>query len=544
MSWSRSACSGHRDLLTLDSSRNRRAFGLVTTGIALLAIVHAWTWRACGPLDDDAILYRYGANFARGFGLVFNPGERVEGFTAPPLVFFHALVEWMGVDHIAASRILGTTAFVAVVIALAAAWRTLIPKSTVAWPALVIAAAPALAFHANAGLGTTLAAACIAAWILGEVRIACHVAHVSARPHRDRRRTGTDAAQGLRPHWIDAAQDRCRTGAMPHWSDASLGFAGLLRPELQLLALAASVRLAIRREWLRVGVTLAAPLAWLAFRLAYFGAWLPNTYHAKKLPILEDIARGAEYAGQSGSDLLFVPFAPLLLALAWFRRTPAPPLARELAIAVGLVMASVIFVGGDHMPFGRLLVAGFPILVFALVLQLCRLSGDSVLVTSMVSLLFALVLQLGQFDRTEREGSFDQLERRWRAVGAVLREHARPGTVVATQAIGFVGFESRLPIVDMLGLVDPVIAHTEPHLEAEMKGHTKYDAEYVLSRRPDLILLGDGVLDQKGKVPVFTSQRDLAAHPGFAAEYEQSVIDVPGTYPLVYWKRRGVPGLR
>lgn len=488
-------------------ARNRRLAALATIGACVLAAVHAWTWRACGPLDDDAILYRYGANLAHGLGLVFNPGERVEGFTAPPLVLFHALVELAGLDHVGASRALGIAGFVATVFLLAAAWRCVLPKSILPWPAVIVAAAPVFAFHAIAGLGTTLAAACIAAWMLGEVRRVC--------------------------------EERA-----PRGSDAALGFACLVRPELQLLALVAVARLAYRREWPRVVATLAPPLAWLAFRLAYFGTWLPNTYHVKKLPFLEDLARGGEYVRHAGLEALFWPFGIVMIVTAWFRRTPAPPLARELTLALGLVMAGVIFVGGDHMPMARLLVPGMPLTVFAFMLQACRRWEKLVSLTGATSLIVIALMQFSQRDRAEREASFDQLERRWQAIGVALRERAEPGTLVATEAIGFVGYESRLPLVDMLGLVDPVIAREAPHAEAGMKGHTKYDAGYVLSRRPDLILLGDGLLDGSGKVPVFVSQRDLAAHPRFAAEYAQASVEIPGSYPLVYWKRRDGRGLR
>jgi hypothetical protein len=40
--------------------------------------------------DDAMISLRYAANLAQGQGLVWNPGERVEGFTNPLMVFLMA----------------------------------------------------------------------------------------------------------------------------------------------------------------------------------------------------------------------------------------------------------------------------------------------------------------------------------------------------------------------------------------------------------------------------------------------------------------------
>ena len=52
--------------------------------LLLLAGVAAFlgeTWRELPQIDDAYISYRYARNLVEGHGLVFNPGERVEGFT-------------------------------------------------------------------------------------------------------------------------------------------------------------------------------------------------------------------------------------------------------------------------------------------------------------------------------------------------------------------------------------------------------------------------------------------------------------------------------
>lgn len=84
---------------------------------------------------------------------------------------------------------------------------------------------------------------------------------------------------------------------------------------------------------------------------------------------------------------------------------------------------------------------------------------------------------------------------------------------------------------------------TAPHLGAERKGLTTFDGDLVLARRPDVILLRNGLLDDAGRVPMLASPRRMAAHPRFLAEFEQAVVPIPGSYPLVDWKRRGARGL-
>src|SRR5689334_9481238 len=75
-----------------------------------------WTWRANRMrLDDAFISYRYAENLVRGRGLVFNPGERVEGYTNFLWVLFSAAAMRIGADSFAATRSLGVASYLAVV---------------------------------------------------------------------------------------------------------------------------------------------------------------------------------------------------------------------------------------------------------------------------------------------------------------------------------------------------------------------------------------------------------------------------------------------
>ncbi len=55
------------------------AFALALPGQALLVALSAMAW---GYVKDDAwISFRYAYNLVHGEGMVFNPGERIEGYT-------------------------------------------------------------------------------------------------------------------------------------------------------------------------------------------------------------------------------------------------------------------------------------------------------------------------------------------------------------------------------------------------------------------------------------------------------------------------------
>ena len=57
--------------------------------------------------DDAFILFRYAANLVSGNGLVFNPGEWVEGFTCPLWVLVLSGVQALGINVPRVAGILG-----------------------------------------------------------------------------------------------------------------------------------------------------------------------------------------------------------------------------------------------------------------------------------------------------------------------------------------------------------------------------------------------------------------------------------------------------
>lgn len=88
--------------------RSRRA-AVATAGalglLALFAASRAWALRwVC---DDSFISFRYARNLAEGHGLVFNAGERVEGYTNLAWTLMLAAGARAGLDPIALSGILG-----------------------------------------------------------------------------------------------------------------------------------------------------------------------------------------------------------------------------------------------------------------------------------------------------------------------------------------------------------------------------------------------------------------------------------------------------
>ncbi len=456
--------------------------------LVTLAALGLWlVLRDTGPCDDEYIVWRYARNLVERQGLVFNAGERVEGFTCPLWVLLLA----GGILLKIAPLAVGVGAGLASTIG--AAWLALLARGRERresdfWCALAIALGVPLAYHAAQGLGTALAAALVAGW------------YVLLRRERG-------ALAGL-----------------------VLGAATLLRPELLLLlpfhAFAAR----------RAGALLAAcalPLAWFAFRRAYFGEWLPMTFYTKKLPLAADLGYGMTYLGRATLDT-GIGVILVLLALA----PPAGRVARSALAGAMTVCAGVVWVGGDYMFLARFLVPLLPLVLMLAADVLSRFEAQS-RVRVRLAWIAIVLLQVWPIVRLrELQESQRFYEQRWIAIGKELALRM-PACKLATSPIGAIGWYSHLPIVDMLGITNSALRDKQPDLAITLKGHQRHDEDWLLAQKPDAIVLGNGISSRgEGKLDVNAWEKPLFLDPRFQAGYEARLLPIPGQPSLVYFRRR------
>ena len=89
-----------------------RALRLIWMLVGLGAAVHL-LYYGLRTVDDMFIFLRYAENFARGEGLVFNPGERVEGFSSPLWVLLLTPGALLGINLVTWSKLLSLSCFLA-----------------------------------------------------------------------------------------------------------------------------------------------------------------------------------------------------------------------------------------------------------------------------------------------------------------------------------------------------------------------------------------------------------------------------------------------
>jgi arabinofuranosyltransferase len=494
------------------SARSRQQ-GLVAATLLLVALTHTWQFRH--HLTDDAFIsFRYLENLLAGNGLVYNPGERVWGYTN--FLWMAALAPLIvaGADPVACARALGLASSFLVFVLVLLGPRTG-PSETRGWN------------PAGAALLATSGPYLLQAWSGLETSLFSLLLLITLRLH------------GLA---------RERRGWMGIWAGLAAALATLTRPEgiflfgLLLVDAILERRSSAARLPQRLGGLLLgfAPLVLVyeAAMASYYGAFYPNSIDAKVALSREQILRGAHYA------VVFVRHYPVCFlipfAAAWRWRAAGPD-ERMLLRATLLFVLFPVAVGGDWMLGYRLF---HPLIVLCASLVPFVLAGISERLASPRLRSAALAALIAFFCLLSFAGSFRDphvaVARRPTLVltavriGEWMRDNLPKGAVLATNTAGSIPYSSRLPVIDMMGLNDETIAGRR-ELPEDWKGIEKGDGRYVLSRRPDYIQLGSFL---GSPAPLFLSDIELFASEEFHRRYELVSFEIDPETTLRIWRRR------
>ncbi len=461
-----------------------------------------------GLMDDAYIFCRYAENLISGLGAVFNPDERVEGYTSPLHMLLIAAGAATGVPAWQMARALPLFAAVAT-IWLVGFVKTRSDDSPLVGPiaAVLTAASMPFALWATTGMDTSLFALAVTAAVLALERSA--------------------------PGQVSA----------PVWLLAGATF--LVRPE-GAVVLAAAAALAWRpRQGLSVAAGLVPIAALTLFRLAYYGVPLPNTFYAKvDGGGLALFGRGLLYVLDALIRLL--PLAAVAAVAAWRYRQRS----FAMVIALGL-MGAAVFEGGDHFSMHRFFVPVIPLLALVAAREITSRTATA---GQALAVGLGLALVLGpwtMFAPSLPDGSGQSMRRRFRGeisqsmlfdeVGQQLAAALGPDHDAAMLTVGAIPYRTRWKVIDLLGLTDGNIARTTKALGHGTAGHEKFDSAYVLGRRPELILLypwfwSSPVADDKVRTIPFLheAQKDLLRSPRFEREYRLQWVKLPGGFVALY----------
>jgi hypothetical protein len=476
-----------------------RQLGLVAA-LALLVV-------ACLPLfgdivDDAYINFRYSRNLIGGHGLVYNLGERVEGYTNFAWIVVLAPLARFGLIELGAA-VLGVVATAATMLVVYRA-EDRGPLAGLMAPLLIATSTPVVVYS-TAGLETTAFMALLTAgWV----------------------------AVGR-----EAAEER--------WGVSSilLLLAALTRPEGCLVfAVAALYRLAAAgpsalrdaRAWRWLAGFAVPGLAYLAFRWIYFGRLVPNTLDAKTGDLWLQLAGGIDYLGE-----FVLEAAPLVAAAAVLGPFAArgDRFTRWTLALIGLWIVYVVAIGGDWMRVARHFV---PIIgLMALVAQRGLGAATRSLrwltparAAALAAALVAAQIAILPFHLDRLERAYQRWDETAGRIGHWLATHGAGEASIAMGDIGEIGYVTDYHVLDILGLVTPAIAELpggytlkDPSRAADLVLETAPDYMVLISRRRPT---GSRVRSPRGRY-----MQLLVADERFRSRYRTHLVH--RLWPRGYW---------
>ena len=443
--------------------------------------------------DDAMISMRYAWNSAHGAGPVWNPGERVEGYTNPLMVLVMTAFCFLPDNRVAVVAV----QFFGVFTVLATAWVTAILSGLLSdgpglpaprrIPWLVFAGVLAyypLVFFSLMGMETGLAALLLAT-------AAC-LAVMADRTGRLRYFVLLGVANGL---MFLARPDTAIFAAVI-----------LLHGFIQARSSGRWRRESLQGSLIALAVFLAVAIGSRLLAYAYYGSLMPNTYLLKLdgVPLPVRLANGFAFIGHYISQT----FPLLALCCAGM----VIDTGRErwlLGLVPIFAVAYQVWVGGDPWPYWRIMASAYPLLLVtavrtaeALARTAWHSSGERAFsrkhprLASVPLVVAAVILvALGNANRSfvrEIIGIAEPYSvgdnRNNVNIAVAIREITTDDATIGVFWAGAIPYYSGRRAIDFLGKNDSYIASLPPDLSgavswagiSSMPGHNKYDLQYSI----------------------------------------------------------------
>lgn len=519
--------------------------------------------------DDPFISFRYARNLAHGRGLVFNDGERVEGYSNFLWVIMLAGGITAGVDPIIFSKILGVifnSGTLLTVVFLS--YRLFGPSLYMLVPPLLLGLNIDFIRWGGGGLETPM----FTFWVTGALCwfFARRTFSVSTGQSKGTHRqfaapaigssSGSISDSGKSPN---AQTEKSPDLGLLIFSSICIALACLSRPEGcligMMIAMCAGVFIPERKTRFRIirflltGL-LAAAIPLTLWRLAYYGDILPNTFYCKVSVGRVVWSHGIGYVidfFRCGGGLILV--TGLIASLISRSR-----ISRGLNLVLLFYSTMIILMGGDWMPFHRFMLPVLPIILILMAIgyryMLRNLnawfqSGSMIAVVCLITIwpvipkssiisnrLLALEYSIAGKKPVEDPGrtrlsaecarTEDWIDSK-RCLGEWLRRNAPPDATLAIGAAGAIPYFSDLRTIDFFGKITREIAMSDSTSGWSMSGHQKYDQAIILGEKPDFIIFS-GSGKESGE-PVFWLKRfGLYTNDFFRNNYRYQTIEIEG----------------
>ena len=477
--------------------------------------------------DDALISMRYAWNWAHGNGPVWNPGERVEGYTNFGWLLIMTLLHlpgWSPSDTCLAVQILGIVILWLCLFSAVRLAREVYPHPVAAVFVIVLVACQYnLVYFSLMGMET--------AFLCLLVTLAL-----------------TDACRALRRRvggistlfWFAPAVLVRMDTALPMLLTAIVVFASVHRGRKRIAA--------------SLALTASAPMIQTLWRHSYYGDWLPNTYYLKATGwlLLARLGSGLD----QGFWIAITLGLPILLAFFMLLK-----LKRRHILLLTCFFGMVLYqtwIGGDAWPLNRFVVPYtiglFVVAAYGLERILALLLSNRAgirarLARVIIAFLVVVGMDIIHWDHAlllsppqMTEDNYMNL-RLWRGLELTLEPKASCAVIWA----GLIPYFSERPCCDLLGKCDRYIAHLSCKPGQNRPGHNKSDFTYSVKKyRPDVLLqhydpTSKEYRDNYHPVAVLIDDRPVGffVRKGCALSERAYEIDIEQAHEIIQRNRHG-----
>jgi arabinofuranosyltransferase len=437
-------------------------------------------------VDDAYISFRYGKNLMRGYGLVYNHGEYVEGYTNFLWTIVTApftRIKSIDISIFALSiGLIFSILNIFLLTRITKQFSGLFPSK----PALAVLL-PVIFFVLDDS---------VAFWAIGGMEFPMYTLFILAAAY-----------------YYFKINDEFRNHIL---MSLFLMLCTLTRPEGNMIFVITIFHFLVYRkqinDWKKKFIGVASIYAvfvviYYGYKYLYYGQVIPNTFYAKGVTDFSmNLLLGFKYLALCiGTRLylfIFIMFLPFKKVYKDFKQS-------YLLLFSIVYIVYLLVVGGDWMIANRFFVPVIPFLyilstigiIYAidkmtsigLKYEALRNKIASIGSVILCLMIFAVTLSLLEYKELIIKDENYKYEHQWSMFGKWLKMNVDPNTVIAVGPAGKIPYYSELYTIDMWGLNNSFISKSSSkRLQA---GHKKFNFEYVLSLNPEFIIGYAGFTD-------------------------------------------------
>lgn len=402
--------------------------------------------------DDAYITFRYAQNFWKGNGIYFNKGQRVEGYSN----FLYLVLMIPGIILCKGSMYFYSTLINTIILfwIMYIFYKILLirlPQDQAFLGPLLIAVSPAIWANVSTGLESILVLAVFVYFF-----------------YKIKESEATDK---------EVSFTAVATVSM------------LARIDGFLLPLIVSAYLILNKKK-KSGIflalyTISFMIIYGIIRIYYYDDIIANTYYAKVSGNLSwRILLGVLYVyfQTIHNGIFFFSIFTVAMIVINVKKNEKPDLRIRFEFLFPVLwIPYLIYVGGDIF-FERFLL---PLLIIGIYSFISYIS-EKVRTIQRIALFLAIAIGFSVFIADKRFAYQEKTYDMWVNLGKFMIDVPKD-FVLAIEAAGKVPFYSELKTIDMLGLNNKYIGKMKIKDKSFMIGHSKYDADYILSLKPHLI---------------------------------------------------------